>query len=300
MGDSMSGLTNSQTSLLKHKEDDELSKWDKVILRQIWYSSSMQAYIQRNTSFDDTMFCKKTESYVPMVDSLTLAMLYNLFSLDAISHVTGDSKKDELEQILLREYEKKEEILLLGNQKYKESVLFAFNERLRNAFAHGTFNVLEDGTALFVGQAKAKQESPLNFYLRIKNAAYIEKWQSYFAKLPINLVTFAVKVYQMYHGLQSTKTVNLYLRDDGMYVYFDERFRFVKVKDGTDNQDAQLKNRIEQLKICDPIGNDTTVFYFFPEISNSKFEITQAAYTNIKVVASNKVLEHLGIKVIKL
>ena len=65
------------------------------------------------------MFCKKTESYVPMVDSLTLAMLYNLFSLDAISHVTGDSKKDELEQILLREYEKKEEILLLGNQKYK-------------------------------------------------------------------------------------------------------------------------------------------------------------------------------------
>lgn len=85
-----------------------------------------------------------------------------------------------------------------------------------------------------------------------------------------------------------------------MYVYFDERFRFVKVKDGTDNQDAQLKNRIEQLKICDAIGNDTTVFYFFPEISNSKFEITQAAYTNIKVVASNKVLEHLGIKVIKL
>lgn len=294
----MSGLTNDQTNLLRHGPDNRIKNWKDIILQQIWYSSSRQAYIQRNSSLDDTLFCKDTILYNPLVDSLTLALLFKVFHLRGILHVT-DEKANALENVLLREYDKKESILLLGNPKHKISVFHAFDEKLRNAFAHGTFNVLEDGTALFVGQAKSKQESPLNFYFRIRAIDYITEWHKTFDTMPTQLKELENKVYSLFYTLKIALQPGLYTREDASFVYFDNEFRFRKIIDGADSQDEQLRQHIMHQGIdCITNGNNR-VFYILTETSNSKFEKTQLAYSNVQVISGNKMLEHLGVNVIR-
>lgn len=293
----MSGLTNDQRGLLRHNRRNSQYIMLDTILHQIWYSSSHQAYIQRSTAYDDTIFNRKSSLYLPVVDALMLAMIHKVFCLDAIAHL--DSYND-LEQVLLQEYERKEKILLLGNTGYKESVLYAFDDKLRNSFAHGTFNVLEDGTMLCVGQAKAKQESQLNFYLRIINSGRIHEWHSMLGNLPSDLGAFAKFAYGKYHNLQETDAPNLYLRNDKEFVCFDCDFRFSKVKDGAPSQDAQIRQRIANSGILNIVGNSKTLFYFIAETSNSEFSETLKTYPNINVIAANKLLDHLEIKAIKL
>lgn len=293
----MCGLSDDQVRVLTHNSAKAKIKQETVILEQLWYSTTMQAYIQRCQNYDGTFFCKKSSTYSPIVDVLLMAWLFRVLHLDAIAHVTEG--KDALENILLSEYSKKEKILLLGNSKHKESVLYAFDDKLRNSLAHGTFNVLDDATALFVGQLSAKQSAYMNFYLRIEKFSYIADYRNSFMELPQSLLEFAKVIYSSFFVIEKTASSNLVKREDEVYVYFDDCFRFEKVKDGAQSQDEQICNHIQNQGLDNLIADDRAIVYVIFDASVSNFEKAREIFPNVQIIPSNKLLEHLNIRVLK-
>lgn len=293
----MCGLSDDQVRVLTHNSAKTMIKQETIILEQLWYSTTKQAYIQRYPDYDDTYLCKKSSAYLPGVDALLQAWLFKVLHLDAIAHVTEGS--NALENMLLSEYAKKEKILLLGNSGYKESVLYAFDDKLRNSLAHGTFNVLEDTTALFVGQFSAKQSAYMNFYLRIENFSYIADYRNAFTEFPQSLLEFAQRIYNEFFTLENTTRANLFKREDGAHVFFDTDFRFEKVKDGAQRQEEQICKRIQSQELDNLITDDKkAVIYVIFDASVSNFERARKTFSNVQIVPSNKLLDHLNIRVL--
>ena len=292
----MDGLTDKQLKDLRHKEHSSMSEYGESIFKQLWYASSLQAYIQRSIQYDNTFLCKGNAEHSLCIDNLTLLLLYKTFQLEGICYISSDETRN-IESILSCEYSKKEHILLLENKNRNFSVFYAFNEKLRNSFAHGTFNVLDDGTALFVGQAKAKQESPINFYLRIKEYQFISLWQNIIVEIPSQLEAFQYYIYNLYYNIHTSNIPNLYIKEDGSFIYFDNSFKFESVKTSKINQDEQLKMHIAKSPISS-LPTNRTVYLFLPETSNCIFKETISVYPSIHIISGNNLMEHFPIRVI--
>lgn len=298
MVENMAGLTSGQLNDLRHKKHSLMSEYGESIFMQLWYTSSSQAYIQRSIQYDSTFLCKDNAEHSIYVDNLTLLLLYKTFQLEGIGY-NFDSFRS-VESVLTSEYSKKEHILLLDNKNGKASVFYAFNEKLRNSFAHGTFNILDDGTALFVGQAKAKKEGPMNFYLRIKEYRFVSMWQSLITKSEWQLENFQYYVYGLYFNIHNASISNipsLYVRKDGSFLCFDNKFKFESVKCGKVSQDEQLKMHISKM-IASGLPANREVYLFLSEPSNSGFEQTCSMYPFVRIITRDKLLNHFPIRII--
>ena len=84
-----------------------------------------------------------------------------------------------------------------------------------------------------------------------------------------------------------------------MYVYFDDCFRFEKVKDGAQSQDEQICNHIQNQGLDNLIADDRAIVFVIFDASVSYFEKAREIFPNVQIIPSNKLLEHLNIRVLK-
>ena len=84
-----------------------------------------------------------------------------------------------------------------------------------------------------------------------------------------------------------------------MYVYFDDCFRFEKVKDGAQSQDEQICNHIQNQGLDNLIADDRAIVFVIFDASVSNFEKAREIFPNVQIIPSNKLLEHLNIRVLK-
>ena len=293
----MTGLTANDVCGLKHEDD---APWvvdnAAYFVRRLWYSTSAQAYIQKSKQFDGSVFDKGSSEFNPISDECIQAMLFKHLKLNRIDEYTDNAA--ELEQDI-EHVEDDESVLLLHNPKRKQSLLYAFDDKLRNSIAHGTFNQLKNGQYLFVGQFKARQNSPINFFLRVCGLDLLETFNDEISSLcHAGILEVLEKAYSNLHQLAPVAP-RLYRREaDNALVYFDSNFKFARSMDAG-SQDVQLLNRISEHVDHGLFRSANILYYDISEYSVSHFAAIKETCGNVHVVPRNCLMEHLGVSTMR-
>ena len=290
----MSGISNSCLQSLRH---DVSTSWQaehaSQLFHHLWYSTTAQAYIQRSTLFDNSVFALNSGSYKRVIDQCLVVLLSLCLQLDQIK--TNMNSTMELESFV-RDARDCDDVLFLRYDESKNSLLPAFHEKVRNAIAHGTFNRLADGRYLFVGQNKAKQESPVNFFMRIGGLDLIDSFNNTVDEL-VGADVFEVikQTYNTVYPLDSVSKNLFQRRSDGAYLLIDSSFEFASVDIGG-QQEAQVRNRLENMVSTDILNGNRQLFYVIPESTNSTFAKIASEYPSISIVTKDCLAEHLGVR----
>lgn len=292
----MSGITNSALNNLTHNNIPLNYHLLKLLTERIWYSTSEESYIQRTTFYDGSIFDKSSPKYKGIVDKCTLAIIYKSLELNHIKEFEDCAESVEND---FQEYYQKE-VYFLSFLKSKNSSFYEFSSKIRNSIAHGTFNILTNNKVEFVGQFKPKQESKINFIMRISNISLLEvlfnNFKTYAKMTPY---VFLKETYQEFIPFQTSNNKKLYSLNDG-YLFFDVDFNFLPVKNtnsnDNSNQDIQMLNYVESLYRNNNLDNSSKLTLILNASSRSMFSKTKAKYPNIEIITSNYLLKHLGIK----
>lgn len=292
--DATSGMSNQYASSLVHGEPLSL-RADNVarVFRQLWYSPSTQAYIQRDTAFDGTVFDRASTSFHPIADECAKVLLSVHLGLEHIKVYKEHASELERELPIVS-YEKP--VLLLHTPRGKVSVLNSFYEKLRNSIAHGTFNRLPQVGYRFIGQFRAKPESPINFYLQIKGLEQLDVLNRSMSQLCVDdILLLMKKTYATVHPIHRIDGRLYKCSDNGGFVYFDDSFKFTGVKDG-ESQEGQVRRRLEGIIEDIRFGEMGSLNYVIAEASNSAFRSINSKYPNIHIIHRGIFARHLGVR----
>lgn len=169
---------------------------------------------------------------------------------------------------------------------------------MRNAIAHGTFNILSENKAIFVGQSKSKQESSINFYLQLASLSLIEELYADFKKLArLSASEFLAITYRRFFPYRESDKPGLFKMDKS-FLYFDVDFEFESVADSgeNNNQDIQILNYLDRLADRFELESLTPITIILNANSTSLFHNTKKKYPNANIITPNGFLNHLGVK----
>ena len=289
----MAGLTDLQVNELRHTDFPFDDKKRQYCLSMLWRLTSDQAYIQRTTLFDNSIFCKASELYLSVVDYYLMAYLFKKLKLDVIRQYTDNTT--DLEADIGALYGTEKNVVLLYNHKRDESFLYAFDDKVRNSVAHGTMNFDRTGTATFFGQVSKKQSSSVNLFISLRKVDLMLDWlESRNELLSYDLEGFQRETYRMYFGELSERDNGYYELQDGTIVIFDNSFSF-KSKDAGGDQESQIAERIQTEYQRRSISADAKVDYLIRGASPSLFKKVAATFPNTTIIAENRLLEHFGL-----
>jgi len=264
-------------SLCHDKNSNQINNFCTIMQQFLWYSTTKQAYIQRDNSFDNL---KNEEPYF-------MAYIKKLLKLDRL-HCFESCAGLEKELKLL---ENQNLNTLLTNNKADISLL-DFENKIRNSIAHGTFNLFEDGSGIFVGQNKAEQTSVVNFFLKIENIELLEKYLRDIKELKnITLLDFQLKVLNMYKNVTFVKD-RIYKVNDDRYLILDNDFIFHRVAEGN-KEENQLLLHIEQLSQDNDFDLGNKIDWVILQNTNCKFCEIYKKYPNLKIIKKNETYNYI-------
>lgn len=243
--------------------------------------------------FDNSIFCKKSALYVPVVDYYLMAHISKKLTLDVIKQYTENAS--DLEAGLAELYGTEKNIVLIHNSKRAKSFLYAFDSKVRNAIAHGTMNFDSAGGGIFFGQSSKSQSSSVNLFISLRRIELLLDWfESRSQLLTCDLKTFQRETYRLYFGELIEHDVGYYTLHDGTIVIFDNSFGFKDTKTEGD-QEVQISDRIERIFHNYSISANEKVNYLIPNTSNSVFKGVAKNFPNTSIIAENRLLKHFGL-----
>jgi hypothetical protein len=112
--------------------------------------------------------------------------------------------------------------------------LYALDDKMRNAIAHGTFN-FNNSSVVLIGQFKKHQYSPINFYASFQDVSILQRWKAEREKLyEYDLESFEAETYSLYFGELSKHILTGYKLDrNTCTLYFDKLAPKIVVLDTT-------------------------------------------------------------------
>ena len=142
---------------LKHNRQTLIDK--EFIKEFLWYSYNNYCPIQSNRKYENSWFNK------PEANIYCAIVFKQILGLDTIKFLsTNDGIEDEIKNNSFSN------VLFMRKNKESETIFESFFNKMRNSIAHGTFNNVKN-TFYFVGQTKAKIESPINYYLKLSKTS---------------------------------------------------------------------------------------------------------------------------------
>ncbi len=282
-----------QVNELRHTDFPFDDKKRQYCLSMLWRSTSDEAYAQRTALFDNSIFCKESALYTPVVDYYMMAYLLKMLKLDIIRQYTDNAT--DLEAGLAALYGTGKNVVLVHNPKRDKSFLYAFDAKVRNSIAHGTMNFDHAGGATFFGQFNKKQSSPVNLFISLCKVELLTDWlESRSELLSYDLEGFQRETYRMFFGELVKHENGYYTLQDGTIVVFDNSFSF-KSKEAGGNQESQISERIRtEYQRCS-ISTDAKVDYLIRDASPSLFKRVAATFPNTTIITENRLLEHFGL-----
>ncbi len=285
----MPGLNDNQLELLRHTDRTIINQNAICLLNFLWNSTSNQAYIQRNVKFDNTYFNKSSRLYFPCADYHTFALMYTILNLN---NANIEENMNNLEDRLSQEFSSSNnKMYILKNSK--KSLLYNFDDKIRNAIAHGTFNIQRDGQAEFFGQTHATRESKINFYLRIDDFQDIVEFYNDLHQCVNNILDLQIITFRRFKEVDSIHS-NL-IRSGERFIIFDNDFSFVEKNDNADNQVNKLKNRILYLINKFHLQKNDNIDFFIPIETNVKQSTLRVDFPNFNLIKPNNILDYYEI-----
>ena len=147
-------MNDDLKNILKHNKKTSINM--NLIKDFLWYSFNKYCPMQSSREYENSWV--NTEE----VNVYFAIAIKHYLKLEAIKCLNAYVEADD-------EIDKFKNVLYI-TKNASETLFESFFNKLRNSIAHGTFNNVRD-TFYFVGQLKAKIESPINFYLKLSKTS---------------------------------------------------------------------------------------------------------------------------------
>lgn len=264
---------------LKHLADDESIRSD-TLKSVMWYSSTDQAYIQRNSKFDSSALASHTtDIYVALYLSNVLNVpQITIFSRVADCHSSVDkmTAEDLLEPCLYIAADKK-------------SLFLNIYEKMRNALAHGAINRKGKITYL-LNQYKPKMEAEVSFLLQsdVDINTVVARMQRDFSLFLSNPIAFKYNCLRYVLDLEEDDMGYKSIREKRRIV-IDDDFRFM-----TKRHVEELRVLMEKYSGLKPVD-----IIISENIGNISDKNLQSPDNDIRVVPQGRLKEYYSLAEVK-
>lgn len=277
----MDFINNYIINQLKHSDRADFLS-DEYLRDSLWYSATNQAYPQRLDIYDSSWLTS------PTVNTYVALALKSIFQLEYLNIYDTEAEcNDEIDKFDDDSVDVARMDIYSVKQK---SLYFSFIEKMRNGFAHGTFNKIKN-RFIIISQPKPKPTEKINYYLNLTQVNFLalNEVKEFFENSLKDVIT------AKYWCLNSV--LNFELRDIVHYSYvkkciviIDDDFHF-----DTDKRVAAIKELLEQYS-----SEKETVIIVSENLGSISEKNLVSENGKVRVLQQSKIIDYFELENIKI